>query len=368
MMPENPPFPAERGDAPDVTIPSVERSPSQTCALRFIVFTCRDPRTDFRLPLVEALRRRGHEVHYIWLKRRPMVSDAAGERATSMSLVAGLRYLRRITTSRARTNIYFTTTNLCFPILVLALRAICGNGVWCFDMHDDLLYGLRGLARLRARLSQAVLLPVFDLMVHAAPTLKELFPASYHLGNASSLGPLRRPTPRFDKVLILASIDERMDFAFLDAVAAHCPDIGFEVYGQVSRTVEAAMRALRDAHTNVHYHGAYVTADLVPILERHAVMLAPYRVDDRLTRYLDPLRYYHALNSGMEVITTAIPQAEAYADRLHVVRTPKEVVQVIEGLQTDDRPRRNPIEAPPITWDVRAARLVEILAPCLAPT
>ena len=268
-----------QGDAPAGSLPielSALRTARGETALRFIVFTCRDPSTDFRRPLVDALRRRGHEVHYIWLKRRPLVSGpAAGDLAVPMSLASCLRYLRRVTTARERANIYFTTTNLCFPILILALKAICRPGVWCCDMHDDLLYSLRGVARLRARMNRALLLPAFDLIVHAAPMLKELFPASHHLGNASSIGSLKRNAPRFDKVLILASIDERMDFAFLDAVAAHCTDVDFEVHGQVSRNVEGAMQALCQARPNVHYHGAYLMADLVPIFARHAVMLAP---------------------------------------------------------------------------------------------
>ena len=66
----------------------------------------------------------------------------------------------------------------------------------------------------------------------------------------------------------------------------------------------------------------------------------------------------------MEVITTAIPQAEAHADRLHIVRTPEEVAHVLEGLQTDDRARRNAGGALPITWDMRAVQLVEILVWC----
>ncbi len=336
--------------------------PSSQMLLRLVVFTCRDPRTDFRLSLVDALRRRGHEVHYIWLKRRPSVSGPFDDDSTVlMSLASCFRYLRRVTNVPGRTTVYFTSTNLCYPALILALRLWCGRGVWCFDMHDDLLYALHGAARLRARIRQAALLRAFDLMVHAAPTLKELFPASHHLGNASSLGPLPREALRFDRVLILASIDERMDFAFLAAVAARCPGISFDVYGQVSRTVEAAMRALQDAGPNIHYYGPYVTADLIPILQRYAVMLAPYLIADRLTRYIDPLRYYHALNTGMEIITTAIPQAGEFADRLFLVRAADDVAQALERLQADNRARRNPGTVPPITWDLRAAQLVDII-------
>lgn len=330
--------------------------------LRFIVFTCRDPKTDFRLPLVDALRSRGHEVHYIWLKRRPQVSGPRNsEPPSTMTLMDCFRYLRAATSLRSHINFYFTTTNLCFPALMLMLHAVCASGVWCFDIHDDLLYSLRGLSRLRARVSQTLLLRASDVLVHAAPTLKELFPRSHHLGNASAVGYLVREAAPIDRVLILASIDERMDFAFLDAVAALRPDFAFDVHGQISRNVQSLMRNLLASRSNVRYHGAYVNADLVPILQRNAVMLAPYRVDDRLTRYLDPLRYYHALNSGMEVITTGIPQAQTFASRLFIVRTPQDAALVLAAVRADPAARRNADGNSPITWDTRADQLVEIL-------
>jgi hypothetical protein len=328
---------------------------------RIIVLTCREPRTDFRLPLVEALRRKGHEVHYVRLGRRPMIagrSDADGVGSTS--LTACIRYLRRVTMGKNLSNIYFVTTNLLFPTLILALRVICAPGIWCFDMHDDLLYGTRGLVRLRARVRQAMLLRTCDLVVHAAPTLQELFPRSHHLGNASSVTRSKRIGNDFGRMLILASIDERMDFALLDATAARCQEVQFEIYGQVAPAVEPAMREVLLERRNVHHHGPYVTDQLVPILERFTVMLAPYRIHTRLTRYLDPLRYYHALNSGVEVITTDIPQARAYADRLHIVQSADEVAQVLERLRTGGGSKA--ARAPLITWDQRAEELTDILA------
>jgi len=340
----------------------IGNDPLMQDALRFLVFTCRDPRTDFRLSLVEALRHRGYEVHYVWLKRRPLVLGAGpGDAPQPLNLLALLRYLRRRSAVRTHANVYFTTTNLCFPSLIFALRALCAPGVWCFDMHDDLLYALRGKARLRARFSQALLLRVFDLIVHAAPTLKERFPCSHHLGNASSLERLQRTQTRFDEVLVLASIDPRMDFAFFAAVAAECCDVRFEIYGQISHDARAAMQSLLHSRPNIRHHGAYVSADLVPILSRHAVMLAPYVADSPLTRYIDPLRFYHALNSGMEVITTGIPQAAQHADRLFIVRTPSEAARVLRLLQTDSSRSRNAADAAPISWNLKAGRLVEIL-------
>ena len=197
-------------------------------------------------------------------------------------------------------------------------------------------------------------------MVHAAPTLKELFPHSHHLGNASSVPRLERKRHDFGRLLILASIDERMDFALLDATAARCPEVQFEIYGQVAPAVEPAMREVLLERRNVHHHGPYVTEQLVPILERFSVMLAPYRIGTRLTRYLDPLRYYHAVNSGVEVITTDIPQARAYADRLHIVQSADDVAGVLERLRAGGDFRAG--RAPLITWDRRAEELTDILA------
>jgi glycosyltransferase involved in cell wall biosynthesis len=330
--------------------------------LRFVVLTCRDPRTDFRLPLVDALRHRGYEVHYVRLGRRPVVAGPSQGAPTSMSLAACLRHLRRVSSAQDAVNVYFTTTNLLFPWLILTLRALCAPGIWCFDMHDDLLYGKRGLARVRARIAQSILVPNFDLMVHAAPTLKELFPRSRHLGNASSLGRLQRVDPDLGRVLVLASVDERLDFALLEAAAGACPGVQFEVHGQVDPSVEDAMRRLLQRRTNIRHHGAYVMADLVPILERFGVMFAPYRVNVRLTRYLDPLRYYHALNSGMEVITTAIPQAEAYADRLHIVASAEDFARALEIVEKGGANGRKATRFAPITWEQRAEELLDLLA------
>ena len=60
---------------------------------RFLVFTCRDPSSDFRRPLVEALRAH-YETWYIWLKRRPLISGPTeGGTTVEMSLPGLLRFI-----------------------------------------------------------------------------------------------------------------------------------------------------------------------------------------------------------------------------------------------------------------------------------
>lgn len=338
---------------------------------RIVLLTCRDPRTDFRLPLAESLQRLGHDVAYVHLKRRPAVVEmAAPDRRQEFSLAGFLRHARRAFRPSGRPLLVFNSTNLVFPGLSRVLRALIG-GLWCFDMHDDLLYASSGMRRRRLRLAQSVLLQGSDVVVHAAPTLQELFPRSRHLGNASAVGPIARPQPDFSKILVLASLDRRIDFGFLARAAALNPTLTFDIHGQVSGNdpaVAADLAALLAANPNIAYHGAYDSAGLPAILACYAVTLAPYVAGSRLTRYIDPLRYYHCLNSGMEVVSTGIPKARDLAGSLHVIAAPKEFGPLVERLRDEPSARRN--AAPDIagnSWAARASALMAIVADAAAP-
>jgi glycosyltransferase involved in cell wall biosynthesis len=328
-----------------------------------VLLTCRTVSTDFRWPLAQELQALGHHVHYIHLKRRPVVTDlsAAGAKR-EFTLIDFLTYMRAEFPAR-KPLLFINSTNLVFPILSHTLRALCG-GLWVFDMHDDLLYGKRSLARIKAKAAQRILISGSDRMVHAAPTLGELFPFSTHLGNASTMTTIERPNADFKNILVLASIDERLDFEFLASVAHLNPDLSFHIYGQISgddARIRSRVDALIETAGNVRYLGPYVNDDLPGILSRYAVTLAPYAIGTRLTYYIDPLRYYHCLNSGMEVISTAIPKARDLEDSLHIVREPAEVGSVLYRLANDRTYRRNSgSTASEHNWRNRANKLMTI--------
>jgi hypothetical protein len=332
---------------------------------QIVLLTCRDPATDFRLPLAEELNALGHDVFYIYLKRRPLlVRMGSEETRREFSLVEFLKFMpRQFRTTRPL--LFFNSTNLVFPVLSIMLRVLCG-GVWVLDLHDDLLYGKRGFARLKARIAQRMLVAGADKMVHAAPTLKELFPSSIHLGNASTMTALERPAPDFQKVLILASIDERLDFEFLTKTARLNPDISFDIYGQIAGN-DTAIRTRVDeaaAHIpNVKYLGPYVNSDLPHILAEYLITFAPYAIKSRLTYYIDPLRYYHCLNSGMEVISTAIPKANDFGEVLHLVQAPAEIGPLVRQLADGETARRNHGSTSAThNWRKRAERLMCIVS------
>jgi hypothetical protein len=328
---------------------------------RFFVFTCRDPQSDFRLPLVDALRR-DHETYYIWLRRRPVVSGPGARDPFVEMPVAGLLRFMRNSRREGAVNVYFNSTNTYFPAMSALLRMVAPPGVWCFDMHDDLRYHNTGIKRWREQQIVATLCRLSDIVVHAAPTLRELFPTSVHLGNASSILPLPASESASRRVLIVASFDQRFDFDFVSRLAIASPGTSFDLYGWTRPgdiQTAAQLTELTANHPNIDYRGPYSMADLPGILGRYLVAIAPYRTDTLLTRYIDPLRFYHCLNAGLEVISTNIPQARFMHRWVHVVSDASECAVTLAAVQ-QGLVAKLP-DYTPITWDQRAEKLTAII-------
>ncbi|HET6605244.1 MAG TPA: hypothetical protein VFG62_01165 [Rhodopila sp.] len=327
----------------------------------FHVFTCRDPDTDFRRPLAEALSAFGATT-YIWLKRRPIVYDpVSADEPREMTLSAFLALMARRRSDGA-IPVYLNSTNTYFPGLTIALRMMAPAGVWCFDLHDDLRYHNTGLKRITQDLIVRMIAAVSHEIVHAAPTLRELFPRSRHLGNASHLHRVRHNAARSDAVLVVASFDERLDVPFLEAVIRRNPDLSFHLHGWVRSdddATRAALDALIRACPNATYHGPYSMADLPSILAGYKVTLAPYRTGTTLTHFIDPLRFYHCLNAGVEVVSTPIPQAQAMSRWISLVTNVDTCSETLRAILLDRLGKQ--ADYTPITWGQKAARFLEIL-------
>jgi hypothetical protein len=259
-------------------------------------------------------------------------------------------------TRKSERPIVFNSTNLAWPGLSVLLQELSGTR-WCLDLHDDLLYDTRGIARLRAALSQQMLVARSDVMVHAAPSLGTLFPRSHHIGNGSSLEALPKTLEDPSRVLVLASLDSRFDFPLMTETAAACPDRQFEIHGRVSQddpaTREALDRLIVTA-ANVSYHGPYTDVALPTLLANYLVAFAPYRVGVRVTDYIDPLRFYHCLLSRTGLVSTGIPAAADMAGRIEVVSCAKEVDAALDRAITG---RGGPAR----TWRDVAGRVAELL-------
>jgi hypothetical protein len=320
----------------------------------FIVLTCRPADSDFRYHLARELHALGHRVTYIFMKRSPLVTDFDTGTTEGWSIGRLLRYFRDLR-KLSEKPVIFNSTNLAFPWASILLRAISGT-FWCFDMHDNLLYESTGWRRRRYIVEQACVVGQSDLVVHAAPTLQKLFPQSVHLGNGSSLQPEPKVGEDSSRVLIIASLDGRCNLDMMEAAAKACPDRRFEIYGRIWADAQFQKRfdALIAGAPNLSYHGAYNDLQLPGLLANYLVCFAPYKVDDPLTDYIDPLRFYHCLASRTGLVSTAIPQALAMRDRI-------EVIEDVAGLDAAlDRAIAHR-DRPGTSWRDVAEKLVAII-------
>jgi hypothetical protein len=335
--------------------------------MQFLILTRRDPRTDFRRLLAKALREEGYDC-YVALVRKELVIDGPRENSPELRLspLKFLRFLRNL--SRDDDTVFIDSLNLGDPVFCLLLRTILWRSIWAYDVHDNFLYDLRGFKRLAARTSFKLHLSISTFSFHAARTLQELLPKSLRLGNASHLVRRNRQVENPRQILILASVDERFDFNLVREILKE-NKVELHVYGSLAEgsapdtqiSVRTAFEALCKEFCNLIYFGPYSNESMEGILDRYQIMLAPYKVEHVSTRYIEPLRYYHALNRGLEVISTPIPAVRDASDFIHVINSADAFWLVLRRLSEDIDNRRNDEHRYTlVTWNTRARSLISI--------
>jgi hypothetical protein len=331
---------------------------------RFYVFSVRAYELDFRQFLIEALRRAGHEVCHVHIGRTTRLrggSRGAQEFAGASGFLRLLRLLRRSANSAgmsAADPVFVDSTGPYTPLRSLLLRAALGRGVWCYDIFDNMSYDYRGWMRLRTRLAIGLLSRLSPLQLTLSRETLRLFPGAVHLDNAAHTGRIERKNPNDRDLVLLSSIDERLDVDFVRRLATLAPDRRLFLYGRAASA--ARLEALCRDRPNIVYRGEFRYDDIDAILAPFAVALAPYAIN-KLTEFINPDKYYFFLNSGMEVISTDIAQARHMGDRIHIAHAPADVPAIMERLRADPALRKNAV-GPVIGWDQRADELVDIIA------
>jgi hypothetical protein len=206
----------------------------------------------------------------------------------------------------------------------LSARQFLPDAQFVYDVYDDFRFGMRG-AELRARLaSDRQWRSDTDWAIVLNPALLRRYPGALHLDNASHLRPLTRPFALdIDKLVYVGSIDRRVDFTWLDALAAQ--GVHLDIWGRVhpwAPDAEEDLAGLVARHARIAFRGDYDNDDLPEILGAYRVGLVPYKTSHPLTRHVNPDKLYHYLNSGLEVVSTPIPQARRMPEYLHVAAEP----------------------------------------------
>lgn len=318
------------------------------------------------MPLIKALKAKGHKVWHIRVNRLNVLTQPNNERTEFAGFFGFIRLVKSLrvhSNNREFPAIFIDSTGACVPIRSLLLRTLL-RGIWCFDIFDNLLYELRGFSRFKRWLGLSLLAHFSQIKLVLSREVLSLFPSAYHFDNAAHTKRISRAESDFGNLVILFSIDNRFDFELVNELAVLAPQLKIYLYGRLATKTPKLERQLVDLcakNPNVLFRGEYRFDEIDAILAPFIVGFMPYATNSSLTKFINPDKYYLFLNSGMEVVSTDIPQARYLADHIHIVHSAREIASLLTRLQHDATYRKNVNFSQDFTWEQRAEDLVGIV-------
>jgi hypothetical protein len=225
------------------------------------------------------------------------------------------------------------------------IRIALRRYIWIYYVYDNFMYSSRGTERLKRWLADWISTKFSRMIMVTAEKSIELYPNAVILNNASHVVPINRKSPMRRRLCLLAALDRRTDFDFITRVALALPDWRIDIYGRLFVLDEITplhlARCLEKAQ-NVRYRGPYHIDDIGRILSHYDIGFAAYILNDSMTTFVNPNKYWDYFTSGVEIITTNIAQAVTMKEYLHIVDHSDDFVRICRGLINDTVPRKNP--------------------------
>ena len=271
-----------------------------------------------------------------------------------------------------------------YPYLAPWVRHIPGERIVYYNLDDYALYDPARAVRTAAledELVQRAALTVC-LSVHQTEALRRRHPAHaariqhFPLGVGDDYlnpAPHEAPIPR--SVGYIGNMTDRVDWELVARVAEAMPDTTFYFVGS---TADAAIgkTAVAVAHwradreralgmSNVIHEGPVPQAKVREHYWRYAVNWMPYRMDHPFNIASCPTKIMDAFASGRPFVTTAVPEARLYGERLHIVETAPQAQERLRGLLSSAIAHDGDAQiafAATQTWRQRAMRFRELLS------
>ena len=122
------------------------------------------------------------------------------------------------------------------------------------------------------------------------------------------------------------------------------------------------LKKVRAKYPNLVYHGEYRFADVDAILATFGIGFTPYVTNCQPADFVNPDKYYLFLKSGMEVISTDIPQARRLKAIVFIllVRLTK-FLALASQIRTDASFRKNKEDGNELDWAKRADELIRLV-------
>ena len=140
------------------------------------------------------------------------------------------------------------------------------------------------------------------------------------------LNPAPERPPLAGTVGYVGNLTDRVDWAFVAAVAQRLPDVTFHFVGSLETKPDAAgsknwqdLRARALGLGNVVYEGAVPQGEVRHHYWRHAVNWMPYSMTHPFNVASCPTKIMDALASGRPFLSTSIPEVRLYPTRIRTV-------------------------------------------------
>lgn len=153
-------------------------------------------------------------------------------------------------------------------------------------------------------------------------------------------------------------VHEWFDLGLVAALAERRPDWTIAIIGKTSVDVGALARL-----PNVKLLGRRPYEALPRYCKAFSVGLIPFAVNE-LTRNVNPIKLREYLSAGLPVVSTALPEVEAYGD-CRIARSPAEFVEACDEAIRADSPERRRARSAAMaaeTWEAKVDRLGHLIA------
>jgi len=178
-------------------------------------------------------------------------------------------------------------------------------------------------------------------------------------GSPKDIASLRRPVVGY-----VGGIHKWIDFDLVESLAEEHPDKSFVFVGPLQRDVERLKK-----YPNVHFLGQKRYEDLPYYVSRFDICTIPYLITE-YTKNVYPTKLNEYLTLGKAVISTAIPEVEAFNERngeiVHVAKTKEDFSSLVGSLASKAdsdavRARRRTVAIEESSWAVKIEKMCGLI-------
>jgi len=262
-----------------------------------------------------------------------------------------------------------------YPYLAPWVRDVPAEHLVYYNLDDYALYRPERAGRIRDREDELIQRAhrTLCLSVHQVERLRDRHPdranriLHFPLGVTEAfLNPAPETSPDPRTITYVGNLTDRVDWDFVNAVAARCPSLRFRFVG--SADPSASDTSWQHARTevfqreNVDFVGRVPQEEVTSYYWSAAVNWIPYDPEHPFNRASCPTKVMDGIGSGRPVVSTDVPECRLYPDWIDIVTSPEDAADALRDAVERDHDRAAQVAfARSHTWTERAETFCQFL-------